>query len=59
MKNEKLGRDEARPSHIRQNIVRDMRFGRDGLCPVHYRGGFATASFVFVSIVSFVNNCDL
>ena len=40
----KPSRDEARPSHTCANLMRDLHFGRDGLCPVHFRKGFAIAS---------------
>ena len=40
----KPSRDEARPPHNCANIARSLHFGRDGLCPVHFREGFAIAS---------------
>ena len=42
----KPSRDEARPSHNCANITRGLHFGRDGLCPVHFREGFASIGTV-------------
>ena len=40
----KPSRDEARSSHTCATVARDLHLGRDGLCPVRFRNGFAIAS---------------
>ena len=41
-------REEARSSHHCATIARSLHFGRDGLCPVHFREGFAIAASYWV-----------